>query len=807
MRRICIVAATILLIGSWFISQVVAQEIINDRLFLTERKTQFNPIPVQGGPAGTFTVTATFQNSSADNLADLAFQVAQVTGGNLLLNADGGPGGFGSILTVPLPLTGDYSDGVLSPGQSFADIKIPGDKFTVAFKMGLASRNKFAFFVNVLGVAEPLLLSFAPEDIREFLKANTTINSAATFLERLPKEYKQHWIMITRTESVQKGTATEPRLLLPSRDSSTVFGFCTGQPCRADKGIMVDVIEHIQFDQSKNNFRFTDISFPEGKAEVDIGPPNGTGPPLCKACHGQNPRPNWDTYDNWANMLPFNRDRIYKGSQEEEAFIRLLEHLQNDPLVKQLKLPEGVTRDPVRGLITITPDDTDAGGEKTVSYAEENGLPKYTGCNPMTDAGCKGVPVTQGGRFLTLHHSAKGATSDEGRGVALFDQFSGYNAKRVAQELLDFLNDPKVNPKKVDIRPIALAIARGNCEVASNLNDFASERAQTAFRMYHRVSSFAALLTNTAAARRSLPQNKANLQAQNLKGLIEANNAFPPAPPDPFAGSVDPNADNITKGIAQRSLEQRHVAQGAELDDELTKFMIEREDEGNETTIALFRFFLEPWNMNVQKWSMGVISRSETYTFADVFSANITPTYKDEIQRRLEEAAPVGLGPGIPCTGADSLATMSMRAFDAALPLPTSVRLDLTAEAGIPLVSPQGPDLVVETIGCDAVTGLEFRTSNVGTELADGFRNKIVFMSRATGQQVGYPTIPGLDKAALGLGPGESTILSVAVPTACFREDIPSTQEGCDVLIYADSAGAVEEPDDANNMARGRCGT
>ena len=34
-------------------------------------------------------------------------------------------------------------------------------------------------------------------------------------------------------------------------------------------------------------------------------------------------RPNWDAYDSWAGMLPFNRDRIYQGSVEAAAFRKI----------------------------------------------------------------------------------------------------------------------------------------------------------------------------------------------------------------------------------------------------------------------------------------------------------------------------------------------------------------------------------------------------------------------------------------------------------------------------------------------------
>ena len=100
--------------------------------------TSFNPDPVANAPAGTFTITATFTNkSSSPHILNPFFKVAELSGGNLLLNADGGAGGVGATLT---PDVGD--DGVLSPAESF----------TVDFVIGLQTRNRFRFFVDLLGV-------------------------------------------------------------------------------------------------------------------------------------------------------------------------------------------------------------------------------------------------------------------------------------------------------------------------------------------------------------------------------------------------------------------------------------------------------------------------------------------------------------------------------------------------------------------------------------------------------------------------------------------------------------------------------
>lgn len=105
--------------------------------------TTFSRVPCGGASAGTFTITATFTNTSADTLSNLLISVQTLTGGNVLCNADGGPSGAGSQLTVPLQ--GDLADGQLSPGESFA-VELP---------IGLQSFNPFSFLVDVLGEEAP----------------------------------------------------------------------------------------------------------------------------------------------------------------------------------------------------------------------------------------------------------------------------------------------------------------------------------------------------------------------------------------------------------------------------------------------------------------------------------------------------------------------------------------------------------------------------------------------------------------------------------------------------------------------------
>jgi hypothetical protein len=93
------------------------------------------------GFAGTFSFEARLTNISQSALTDLVVAVTELTNGNLLQNANGGPGGVGAHLTVPQQ--DEFSEGVLSPDE-FVD---------VPFVICLTQRRPFTFVVDVIGVA------------------------------------------------------------------------------------------------------------------------------------------------------------------------------------------------------------------------------------------------------------------------------------------------------------------------------------------------------------------------------------------------------------------------------------------------------------------------------------------------------------------------------------------------------------------------------------------------------------------------------------------------------------------------------
>ena len=80
-----------------------------------------------------FLITATFLNAAGIPIVDPFFEVFYLTGGNLVENADGGPGGIGSVVTPP------------------ARQLLPGESVTVTFRIRLVTRDPFQFLVRLRG--------------------------------------------------------------------------------------------------------------------------------------------------------------------------------------------------------------------------------------------------------------------------------------------------------------------------------------------------------------------------------------------------------------------------------------------------------------------------------------------------------------------------------------------------------------------------------------------------------------------------------------------------------------------------------
>jgi FG-GAP repeat len=120
--------------------------VVNDLVTFEPIRSTFtftpDPTGCPAGFVGTFRFEARLTNVSERSLSALVVAVTTLTNGNLLQNADGGPGGTGARLTVPQEE--DFTDGVLSPEEAV----------DVAFRICLMQRRPFRLEVAVVGVVD-----------------------------------------------------------------------------------------------------------------------------------------------------------------------------------------------------------------------------------------------------------------------------------------------------------------------------------------------------------------------------------------------------------------------------------------------------------------------------------------------------------------------------------------------------------------------------------------------------------------------------------------------------------------------------
>ncbi len=127
-----------------YIDDVLQNPSVNHRLKLSGLTETYDSAPQANAPQGVYHVNATFTNVTEITLEDLSFVVANVVGGNVVLNADGGPGGLAAKISVPAAALG--GDGFLEPNESF----------TFTFDVGLAGTTVSDLTVNANGVPRGL---------------------------------------------------------------------------------------------------------------------------------------------------------------------------------------------------------------------------------------------------------------------------------------------------------------------------------------------------------------------------------------------------------------------------------------------------------------------------------------------------------------------------------------------------------------------------------------------------------------------------------------------------------------------------
>ncbi len=575
----------------------------------------------------------------------------------------------------------------------------------------------------------PLIGAPTPANIQLYLDSNPSVDTAAEFLRALPEEYRKGWILMSRSESLQTGTAKYPRILLPSADSQYVFTLGLS-PHASYPGSHPKAIEFMQYDATEKNFRFHEIVLGhiDAMGRVDQFPVRERGVSVdeqrCTRCHStrniRNPdpgdfgttglppssvgavkwknKPNWDTYDSWGGMLPFNRDKVFPGSIEAASLRKLLNpwtwrtDVLGQQVMEQLALQSNGLGElpvyPASDVFTRIEGGTNDGhiqfafdaGVVTTEPAPVGGVtgPINYAFNGLPGAGL-GTNINRDPTTPVRLHAFATPTSDEGRGVQLFDQLAGadgnFNQTRIGNELANHRFATGSVP--LDARPLALAINKG-CIVTDGAGTISTTGGAPAFAgslafftARHGGVNLAGLIADTATRRQDLTRRKADIEKLNLDRsgdnyLLDADMV-----PDidlialygPFTSfGVDTSLTRLRQEVFRRS------TAGFSPDTSIMGggFYVDREQYGGTTNkIALFRYLLEPLGISVDKWSISVRGRSRSYTFADVFG-----TYQAPITSELETSLTADPFPGLAapyaCPALVTAANTTMAAVPAA---------------------------------------------------------------------------------------------------------------------------------------------
>ncbi|HEX4925413.1 MAG TPA: hypothetical protein VFV50_15070, partial [Bdellovibrionales bacterium] len=133
-------------------------------------------------------------------------------------------------------------------------------------------------------------------DINVLTALASQTKSVEELLERLPADYKQNYVLVYDSQSLQKATPLQPRAILYGRgESGLTLSFSTIM----QGGGNSQAVEAMQFDPRARRFDMFDISY---QAPGRAAPVVSKNPKMCLSCHRADARPNWAKFDLWPGV-------------------------------------------------------------------------------------------------------------------------------------------------------------------------------------------------------------------------------------------------------------------------------------------------------------------------------------------------------------------------------------------------------------------------------------------------------------------------------------------------------------------------
>jgi hypothetical protein len=260
------------------------------------------------------------------------------------------------------------------------------------------------YFIFALLLCPPVLHALDQpltlEKIKDLVNsANTDSNTANDIrtvdqlLQALPAGFRKNPLFMIHSRSLQSATLDQPRVILKGYGSTFLMTFNTKPTSSGYK-----TVEMIQWDDGGKKFLFGELVFasadhetnPAGAVKIHF---DQSSPEIrkCAACHTNSMRPNWDTYNFWAGLVPFNRDLLLKDHKETPIYKNIVSKVTGGELrLRHLILPKPIA-------------------DGTAFNMSSYDIPHYIDDN--------------------------NTTAGEGPSVDLFDELTDLNHQRIAKQL------------------------------------------------------------------------------------------------------------------------------------------------------------------------------------------------------------------------------------------------------------------------------------------------------------------------------------------------------------------------------------
>lgn len=173
-------------------------------------------------------------------------------------------------------------------------------------------------FLSALGRAQ----SFSYGELEGLIKKHD-VKTVEALLPLIPESYRKFYLFMHDTRSAQAGNTTPqwPRVILYGPDATFVMTF-TKNPATDPVYQGADTVETMQFNEQKATFEFRELVF--GTEQSPVATPPEVNPTKCQACHGKDPRPNWDPYNTWAgsfgSLSRLSCDSMQAGTEEMRRY-------------------------------------------------------------------------------------------------------------------------------------------------------------------------------------------------------------------------------------------------------------------------------------------------------------------------------------------------------------------------------------------------------------------------------------------------------------------------------------------------------